>query len=192
MNITNTLKRNNDENETRLKASKGYKWLNILETIREKLTIFCKKLCHLTIILPSDPNALLERLNLLLANKAAGNTGVRNELMTVCDKLLRQNMINGHTTTSHQILPIQRHLGVWSDGTINHEAMSARRKLLQRHSGLPHWVYGTTYWFTFGHWPPWSAFIDKQDTLLQRHVQLITIDDLSCTSNSLPWWTLDF
>ena len=29
-----------------------------------------------TIVIPSDPNAVAERLELLLANKAAGNTGV--------------------------------------------------------------------------------------------------------------------
>ena len=34
-----------------------------------------------TIILPCDPIALVETLDILLASKAAGNTGVRNELV---------------------------------------------------------------------------------------------------------------
>ena len=40
----------------------------------------------------SDPNALTERLELLLllARKVAGNTGVRNEIVSICDELLRQ------------------------------------------------------------------------------------------------------
>ena len=47
-----------------------------------------------TIILPSDPVALVERLDILMASKAAGNTGVRNELVAVCDELLWQNLID--------------------------------------------------------------------------------------------------
>ena len=41
-----------------------------------------------TIILPCDPIALVERLDILMASKAAGNTGVRNELVSVCDEFL--------------------------------------------------------------------------------------------------------
>ena len=48
------------------------------------------------IILPCDPIALVERLDILMASKAAGNTGVRNELVSICDELLRQNVINKH------------------------------------------------------------------------------------------------
>ena len=42
-----------------------------------------------TIILPSDHIALVERLDVLIASNAAGNTGARNELVSVCDELLR-------------------------------------------------------------------------------------------------------
>ena len=49
-----------------------------------------------TIILPSDPVALVERLDILMASKAAGNTGVRNELISVCDELLRQKLTDKH------------------------------------------------------------------------------------------------
>jgi len=41
-----------------------------------------------TDVIPSDPDALLDRLDILLASNAAGNTGVRNEI--VRDELLRQ------------------------------------------------------------------------------------------------------
>jgi len=40
--------------------------------------------------LPSDPNALCERLELLMASKQAENTGLRNAIVSICDKLLRQ------------------------------------------------------------------------------------------------------
>ena len=49
-----------------------------------------------TIILLCDPMALVERLDILMASKAVGNTGVRNELVSVCDELLRQNLMDKH------------------------------------------------------------------------------------------------
>ena len=48
------------------------------------------------IIISSDPNALLERLDLLLASQEAGHTGVRNELVSICDELKRQGVINAN------------------------------------------------------------------------------------------------
>ena len=46
------------------------------------------------VVIPSDPNALLERLDLLLASQEAGHTGVRNELISICDELKRQNVLD--------------------------------------------------------------------------------------------------
>ena len=46
------------------------------------------------IILPSDPIALVGRLDILMASKAAGNTSVMNELVSVCDELLKQKLID--------------------------------------------------------------------------------------------------
>ena len=45
-------------------------------------------------VIPSDPNALLERLDLLLASKKAGHTGVKNELMSICNKFIRQGVLD--------------------------------------------------------------------------------------------------
>jgi len=44
-------------------------------------------------ILPSDPNALCERLELSMASKQVGNTGFRNEIVSICDELLRQKIL---------------------------------------------------------------------------------------------------
>ena len=44
--------------------------------------------------LPSDPNVLCERLELLMASKQVGNTGVRNEIVSICDELMRQNILS--------------------------------------------------------------------------------------------------
>ena len=46
------------------------------------------------VIMLSDPNALLERLDLLLASQEAGHTGVRNELVSICDELKRQGVLD--------------------------------------------------------------------------------------------------
>ena len=47
-----------------------------------------------TVVIPRDPDALLDRLDILLASKAAGNTGVRNEIVSICDELLRQKVFS--------------------------------------------------------------------------------------------------
>ena len=46
------------------------------------------------VFLPSDPNALCERLELLIPSKQAGNTGLRNEIVSICDELLRQKILS--------------------------------------------------------------------------------------------------
>ena len=45
-------------------------------------------------ILPSDPNALINRFDLLFSSQKAGHTGVRNELISILDELKRQKIIN--------------------------------------------------------------------------------------------------
>jgi hypothetical protein len=44
--------------------------------------------------MPSDPNALVEKLDLRWASYKAGNTGVRNEIIDISDELLRQGVLN--------------------------------------------------------------------------------------------------
>ena len=45
-------------------------------------------------ILPSDPNALINRFDLLFSSQNAGHTGVRNEIISILDELKRQGVIN--------------------------------------------------------------------------------------------------
>ena len=45
-------------------------------------------------ILPSDPNALINRFDLLFSSKKAGHTGVKNEIVSILDELKRQGVIN--------------------------------------------------------------------------------------------------
>ena len=44
-------------------------------------------------ILPSDPNALIDRFDLLFSSKKAGHTGVRNEMVSILDELKRQGVL---------------------------------------------------------------------------------------------------
>ena len=44
-------------------------------------------------ILPSDPNALIDRFDLLFTSQKAGHTGVRNEIISILDELKRQGVI---------------------------------------------------------------------------------------------------
>ena len=100
MHSTNALKRNNDESETKPKANKSWEWKHILKPIWDENDLYTGNGIPPSvpiIILLCDPIALVERLDILLASIAAGNIGVRNEFVSVCDELLTQNVIDKHT-----------------------------------------------------------------------------------------------
>ena len=111
--MTNALHRDNDENNPNPKSSRSYKWVDILSPIwfKKKGGIFTfskKKEGHQgkgVVVIPSDPNSLLERLDLLLASQEAGHTGVRNELVSICDELKRQGVLdtNSYKKLNHLI-----------------------------------------------------------------------------------------
>ena len=100
--MTNALHVDNDEDNPHPKGNhKTYKWLNIVRPIwfrKKSRIIFPKKKEGYegkgVVVIPSDPNALLERLDLLLASQEAGHTGVRNELVSICDELKRQGVLD--------------------------------------------------------------------------------------------------
>ena len=102
--MTNALHRVNDEDNPHPKCSGGVKW-KLLGPIwhRKKggVYMFPKKKEGYegegVVVIPSDPNALLERLDLLLASQEAGHTGVRNELVSICDELKRQGVLDTKT-----------------------------------------------------------------------------------------------
>ena len=87
------------------KASGSFKWVYLLRPIwfgkEPKIGYEGKGV----VVIPSDPNALLERLDLLLASQKAGHTGVRNELVSICDELKRQGVLDtkGYKNLNHLI-----------------------------------------------------------------------------------------
>ena len=87
---TNAIRRDNDPTNPRPKSSRSWKWTNMVKDIWDNRKTYEGQGTK-TIVIPSDPNALLERLDLLMASKEAGNTGTRNELVSICDELLRQS-----------------------------------------------------------------------------------------------------
>ena len=89
---TNAVHRNYDPNSPYKRASDSQKWMGLLRhTWYEKGEYEGKGV----IVILSDPNALFERLDLLLASKEAGNTGVENEAEAICYELKRR----GHLDT---------------------------------------------------------------------------------------------
>ena len=99
MHSTNALRKNNDESETKQKANKSWEWKHILKSIWEEKDLYAGNGLTpsiLFIILPCEPIALVERLDILMTSKAVGNTGGRNELLSVCNELLRQKLIDKH------------------------------------------------------------------------------------------------
>ena len=87
---TNALYRNNDPKSSYPKSSKSDKW-NLIRLIWTKRGEYEGKG---VVVIPSDPNALLERLDLLLASQEAGHTGVGNQLVSICDELKRQGFLD--------------------------------------------------------------------------------------------------
>ena len=104
---TNAIRQKNNPNKP--KSSRSYKWNKIISPIWEEI----KKRKRLKPIeeepeddpkpstsgtglkiLPSDPNALIERFDLLFSSKKAGHTGVINEIVSILDELKRQRVIN--------------------------------------------------------------------------------------------------
>ena len=105
---TNTIHRGNNPDNPNPKSSKSDKWDKLISPVWEHISDSKKPLKRkrrqqdpitgegLT-ILPSDPNALIDRFDLLLASQNAGHSGVRNELVSIFDELKRQGVINTNT-----------------------------------------------------------------------------------------------
>ena len=109
--LTNTAYQNNNPNQNKPKASKSNKWKKIIKPIweaikeqeedEEEYKEFeepdedepTPKTPGGGLILPSDPNALIDRFDLLFSSKKAGHTGVRNEIVSILDELKRQGVI---------------------------------------------------------------------------------------------------
>ena len=100
--MTDALYANYDSNKNNARSSGSFKWRRLLSPIwksrKSGVYMFPKKKEGYegegVVVIPSDPNALLERLDLLLASKEAGHTGVRNELVSICDELKRQGVLD--------------------------------------------------------------------------------------------------
>ena len=88
---THVLHQGNNPNNPYPKSSKSGKWKMILGPIWHNRESYEGKGI---VIMSSDPNALLERLDLLLASQKAGHTGVRNELVSICDELKKQGVLD--------------------------------------------------------------------------------------------------
>ena len=110
--LTNTAYRNNDPTQNYPKQSKVNKWKNIIKPIWSAIQEQKDEEDYKEFeepdeddpqpgtsgsglkILPSDPNALIDRFDLLFSSQKAGHTGVRNEIVSILDELKRQGVIS--------------------------------------------------------------------------------------------------
>ena len=113
--LTNTAYRGNNPEKNNPKSSISNKWKYIIKPIWEAIKEQ-KKAEYIEFeepetsdtdtqpgtssakgyglkFLPSDPNALIDRFDLLFSSKKAGHTGVRNEIISILDELKRQGVI---------------------------------------------------------------------------------------------------
>ena len=114
--LTNAIYRDNNPDNNNPKSSKSLKWKNIIKPIWEQIkkqkeeetdeeeeteeTYVVPASIPFTPtkgtglkILPSNPNALIDRFDLLFSSKKAGHTGVRNEIVSILDELKRQGVL---------------------------------------------------------------------------------------------------
>ena len=101
---TNTIYQGNNPNQNRAKSSGGDKWNKLISPVWEHIRESKKPLKRKRRqqdptgsglkILPSDPNALIDRFDLLFSSQKAGHTGVRNEIVSILDELKRQGVIS--------------------------------------------------------------------------------------------------
>ena len=104
---TNALHKDYNPKNPYPRSNRGNKW-NLIKEIWVNREDIRKKEGYEgsgVVVIPSDPNALLERLDLLLASQEAGHTGVRNELVSICDELKRQGVLdtNSYKKLNHLI-----------------------------------------------------------------------------------------
>ena len=88
---TNALHQNNDPKKPFPKSSGGRKWNELLRHFWFDKKGYEEKG---VVVIPSNPNALLKRLDLLLTCQEAGHTDVGNELVSICDELKRQGVLD--------------------------------------------------------------------------------------------------
>src|SRR5688572_3414686 len=90
-------------NPNKPKSSRGLKYNEIIKPIISRLK-GRSSIGEGVVVIPQDRNALVEMLSLRLASFQAGNTGVRNEIVGICEELLRQGVIDA---TSYKNLMLQ-------------------------------------------------------------------------------------
>ena len=102
---SNVLHRGDNPKNPYPKASGSYKWVFLLRPIWFGRKPKKGYEGEGVVVIPSDPNALLKRLDLLLSSQEAGHTGVRNELVSICDELKRQGVLDtkGYKNLNHLI-----------------------------------------------------------------------------------------
>ena len=115
---TNTIHQKNNPNSPKPKSSSSEKWKNLISPVWEHIRESKKppeeekgkgkgrgrkkrqedpqpgSSGDGLKILPSDPNALIDRFDLLFSSQKAGHTGVRNEIISILDELKRQGVIS--------------------------------------------------------------------------------------------------
>ena len=113
---TNTIYQKNNPNSSKPKSSSSNKWTTLISPVWEFIRESKKPLPKEEKgkgkgkklqedpqpgtsgtglkFLSSDPNALIDRFDLLFSSQKAGHTGVRNEIISILDELKRQGIIN--------------------------------------------------------------------------------------------------
>ena len=106
--IINSNAMQRDDNPNKPKASRSEKYKELIKPLwdatKQKITKVPTGSSLSTIILPSDPNELIDMLGLRMASFKAGNNGVRNEIISISDTLKSMGVLD---SSSYKSLMIQ-------------------------------------------------------------------------------------
>lgn len=90
LNETNAMSQ--PDNPGKPKSSRSEKYKEVIKPIWNSKIAYGKGVS--TVVIPQDPNELVNMLSLRMASLKAGNTGVQNEMIGILDELLRQGVID--------------------------------------------------------------------------------------------------
>ena len=89
---SHVLYQGNSPNSKRAKSSKSQKWMEIGSKLWAEINP--PKSGRGIVFLSSDPNLLVERLQLLIGSKEARNSNTMNEISAILKELIRLNIID--------------------------------------------------------------------------------------------------
>ncbi|KAE9523208.1 hypothetical protein AGLY_016396 [Aphis glycines] len=121
----------------------GNKYADIIQNLFPSGSGLTVKLQKHNLVYWNDPNELVDRLRLLLASKAAGNTGVSNEILSIFEELREAGLIKHCFTKFAWAIPLKSKTAKEVSTAMSKLLLKRSPKLLQLDNGKE--FYNSTF-----------------------------------------------